>query len=181
MSCNTGSINQFVPTTQNPWDKKRIQHFYKRVGFGANNEEINKALSQSPSSFVEETINTAINLPLTNPPSWAYMVESDYTNIDEQMVAQHSEWYLEWENDMLNNSLRGRFTFFWSNHFVTRMEDYWCSSWMFNYYNVLQQYSFGNFKEFVKAIGVSPAMLIFLNGDFELIGFAILVFFVRAY
>lgn len=164
MSCITGSINQFVPTAQKLWDKKRIQHFYRRVGFGANSNEINQALSQTPSSFVENTINAAINLPLTNPPSWAFMVESEYTNIDEQMVEQHKEWYLEWENDMLNNSLRGRFTFFWSNHFVTRMEDYWCSSWMYNYYSVLQQYSFGNFKEFVKAIGLSPAMLIFLNG-----------------
>ncbi|WP_456378747.1 DUF1800 domain-containing protein [Lutibacter sp.] len=164
MSCITGSISQFVPTAQKLWDKKRVQHFYRRAGFGATNNEIEQALSKTPATFVEDIINTATNLATTEPPSWANMVESEYTNIDVQMQEQHVEWYLEWENDMLNNPLRGRFTFFWSNHFVTRMEDYWCSSWMYNYYNVLQQYSFGNFKEFVKAIGISPAMLIFLNG-----------------
>jgi uncharacterized protein (DUF1800 family) len=164
MSCNIGSINQFVPTPQNLWDKRRVQHFYRRLGFGATTNEIEQALVQTPSTFVESVINTAINLPETSPPLWAYMVESDYTDIDSQMQEQHKEWYLEWENDMLNNPLRGRFTLFWSNHFVTRMEDYWCSSWMYNYYSVLQQHSFGNFKEFVKAIGLSPAMLIFLNG-----------------
>ncbi|MCF6168127.1 DUF1800 domain-containing protein [Lutibacter sp.] len=164
MSCNSGSINEFVPTPSNPWNKRRIQHFYKRAGFGTNTNEIEQALVLAPSNFVENTINEAVNSPSVSPPSWFEMVESDYTNIDEQMQEQHKELYVIWGKEMLENPIRGRFTLFWSNHFVTRLEDYWCSSWMYNYYSILQQYAFGNFKEFVKAIGLSPAMLIFLNG-----------------
>lgn len=164
MSCNSGTLNQFIPTLQNPWNKRRVQHFYRRLGFSATTVEIEQALIQSPSTFIENAINEVVNLPQTTPPIWAYMVESDYTDIDSEIPEQHNEWFLEWENDMLNNPLRGRFTLFWSNHFVTRMEDYWCSSWMYNYYSVLQKYSFGNFKEFVFEIGIAPAMLVFLNG-----------------
>lgn len=164
MSCNSGSINEFVPTPSNLWNKRSVQHFYRRAGFGASTNEIEQALVLTPSNFVDSIINEALNLPMATPPSWFEMVESDYTNIDEQIPEQHKELYLIWEKEMLENPIRGRFTLFWSNHFVTRLEDYWCPSWMYNYYSILQQYTFGNFKEFVKAIGLSPAMLIFLNG-----------------
>jgi hypothetical protein len=164
MSCNSGSISPYVPSTQKPWDKKLIQHFYRRIGFGATLNEISNALIQEPSVFIDGVIDGIVELSPTSPPPWAYMKESDYSDINAQMQEQHSEWYLEWENDMLVNPIRGRFTLFWSNHFVTRLEDYWCSSWMFDYYKVIQENSFGNFKEFVKKIGLTPAMLIFLNG-----------------
>ncbi|MFK5959620.1 MAG: DUF1800 domain-containing protein [Lutibacter sp.] len=164
MSCNSGSINPYISSVQKPWDTRLIQHFYRRIGFGATSNEIAQALIQEPSLFIDEVIEKVYNLPSTIPPSWAYMKESDYTDIDTQMQEQHVEWYLKWENDMLVNPIRGRFTLFWSNHFVTRLEDYWCSSWMFDYYKVIQENSFGNFKNFVKEIGLAPAMLIFLNG-----------------
>ncbi len=164
MSCNSGSISTYVPTPENPWNKQRIQHFFRRAGFGASSSNISDALTKTPSVFVSDEIDAVVNLSTTAPPPWAYMAESDYTDIDTQMQEQHVEWFTEWENDMLVNPLRGRFTLFWSNHFVTRLEDYWCSSWMFDYYNVIQKNSFGNFKQFVTEIGIAPAMLIFLNG-----------------
>ena len=33
MSCNTGNLSTYTPTTANLWDKKKIQHFYRRLGF----------------------------------------------------------------------------------------------------------------------------------------------------
>jgi len=172
MSCNTGTLAVFTPTAQNPWDKKKIQHFYRRIGFGATNGFITDAISQNPTSFVENTINNVIAIGATTPPVWANMVYSDYTGADPdiEIQTQHNELGFEWENAMLANTLplkekaiRGRFIMFWSNHFVTRLEDYWCPSWMSNYYQTLQQYAFGNFKEFVRAIGITPAMIVFLN------------------
>jgi uncharacterized protein (DUF1800 family) len=53
---------------------------------------------------------------------------------------------------------------FWHNHFVTRNEDYGCPSYLYQYHKLLQQYALGNFKTFVKEIGKTPAMLVFLNG-----------------
>lgn len=172
MSCNTGALSIYSPSTSEPWDKKRIQHFYRRIGYGATNEFITQALTQNPSTFIENTINDVIALDTLTPPIWANMIYSDYlgANPDDEIIQQHTEIALSWTNDMAANTLalsnyaiRGRFTMFWSNHFVTRLEDYWCPSWMFNYYETLQTYAFGNFKEFVKAIGLTPAMIVFLN------------------
>ena len=174
MSCNTGNLSVYTPTTENPWNKKKIQHFYRRLGFGATNEFITEALNQNPATFIENTINSAIALGPLAPPPWANMTYSDYAGADPdtEMMQQHRELALSWENDMTantlalkNHAIRGRLTMFWSNHFVTRLEDYWCPSWMFNYYQTLQTYAFGNFKEFVRAIGKTHAMIVFLNSD----------------
>ncbi|MEE9350445.1 MAG: DUF1800 domain-containing protein [Flavobacteriaceae bacterium] len=172
MSCNTGTLNPYIPTTQNPWDKNKIKHLYRRIGYGASTLCINQTLTQNPSAFIENTINDVIALGATTPPVWANMAYSDYTGADPdiEIQQQHAEIAFEWTNEMLENSytsridaIRGRFTMFWSNHFVTRLEDYWCPSWMFNYYETLQTYAFGNFKEFVRAIGITPSMIVFLN------------------
>ncbi len=163
MSCNSGTLAIYTPTAAMPWNKKRVQHFYRRLGFGAKQAEITQALTQTPANFVESIINNAIALGTLAPPTWENMVYSDYADPENEIPIQQQELFLSWENDMLSDSLRGRFTLFWSNHFVTRLEDYWCPSWMFNYYQTIQQFAFGNFKEFVRAIGITPAMIIFLN------------------
>ena len=163
MLCNTSSLSVFIPTASQPWNKQRVQHFYRRLGFGATDLEITQALAMTPANFVEQVINNTIALGTITPPSWQNMVYSDYADPENEIPIQHEELLLNWEHDMLSDSVRGRFTLFWSNHFVTRLEDYWCPSWMINYYTTIQQYAFGNFKEFVRAIGLTPAMIVFLN------------------
>ena len=55
-------------------------------------------------------------------------------------------------------------TIFWHNHFVTQINEYDCAGYMVQYYNVLQKHALGNFKDFVSEIGLTNAMLVFLNG-----------------
>jgi len=164
LECNIGTLSPFTPSSSDPWDQKKVHHFYRRFGFGATNQEITDALTQNPTTFVENSIENTKNMPPTDAPVWANMYYGEYTDPDNQIPIQHEEWYREFVNDMLDNSFRGRLTLFWHNHFVTRLDDFWCPSWLYNYYHTLQVHSLGNFKEFVRAIGITPAMLIFLNG-----------------
>jgi uncharacterized protein (DUF1800 family) len=62
------------------------------------------------------------------------------------------------------DGFRERLTLFWSNHFVTEYYDYNQAQYLYQYHSRLQQYALGNFKEFVSAIGLEPAMLKYLNG-----------------
>lgn len=163
-NCNTSDLGIFVPDATHLWNKKKIQHIYRRFGFGASDLQITQALAQTPSNFIDTIINQTIALGSMPPPAWSNMSYSDYTDFDTEVEPQHVELYSHFENDMLNNSLRGRFTMFWHNHFVTRLDDVWCPSWEYDYYQTLQTYAFGNFKDFVRAIGVTPAMITFLNG-----------------
>ncbi len=163
IDCVTGTLAPYVPNASAPWDKRRVQHLYRRLSFGATPDEVTAALTQTPSALVDSLINQAVALPLPPEPEWAYWDVTRYT-VREVAVEQIYGWMRRWFLDMVNHGVREKWALFWHNHFVTRLEVYGCPSYMYQYHKLLQQYAFGNFKTFVKEIGKTPAMLAFLNG-----------------
>ncbi|UOB16123.1 DUF1800 domain-containing protein [Abyssalbus ytuae] len=168
-TCNFATLDVFVPTTQKPWDEKRAKHAYRRLAFGANNAQITAALSQTPENFIDSLIDEAINLSPTPAPEWGYWSVQDYVDNDlvyndELRRNQTSQMTFQFATDILNEGLRARLVKFWSNHFVTEISGYDCPSYQFQYYNMLQRHALGNFKEFVREVGINPAILIYLNG-----------------
>lgn len=163
-NCNTSTLALFTPSSSMPWNQKRVQHLHRRLGFGISKSNMENALTFSPDNYIDTLFNQVIASGSMSPPSWENMIYDDYTDPDTEIPLQHEVIYNQFIGDVENNSLRARFTLFWHNHFVTRLDDYWCPSWMYNYYKTLHDYNFGNFKEFVRAIGLTPAMLVFLNG-----------------
>ena len=163
IDCVTGTLAPYTPNVGAPWDKRRIMHLYRRMGFGATPNEITAALSQNPSQLIDAIINQAIALPLPAEPEWAYWDITKYQSQDEAAV-QIFDWSRQWLLDMINKGFREKLALFWHNHFVTRQETYGCPSYLYQYHKLLQQYALGNFKTFVKEIGKTPAMLVFLNG-----------------
>ncbi len=169
LSCEAGTLAPYVPSADMPWDERRVQHLYRRLAFGASHSTIQAALQQSPQNLVDALIDEALAAPLPDPPVWANWTVGDYDPdmIDVQVFEQFLSWNYLWMQGMLQQNgagLRDKLALFWSNHFVTRFESYFCPSYMYEYHKILQQYALGNFKEFTKAIGITPAMLIFLNG-----------------
>ena len=134
------------------------------MGFGAQPSEIEAALKRKPAELVDELVSSALNLALPPAPAWANMQYSDYQNFDQQIGPQYIEWTTRWMRDMYKNGFREKLALFWHNHFVTQGETYVCPSYLYGYHKILQQFCLGDFKAFVKAIGTSPAMLIYLNG-----------------
>nr|MBX2815725.1 DUF1800 domain-containing protein [Saprospiraceae bacterium] len=65
----------------------------------------------------------------------------------------------------LVTGLRDKMALFWSNHFVTQISEYACAPAAYKYLVCLQENALGNFKDFVRAIGLDAAMLIYLNGS----------------
>lgn len=163
VDCVTGTLALYVPDANAPWNKRRVMHLYRRMGFGIAPAEIAAALTQNPSQLIDSLIDNAISLPLPTEPEWAYWDISRYQS-QEQAAEQIFAWSRQWLLDMLNHGFREKLALFWHNHFVTRQEDYGCPSYLYQYHKLLQQYALGNFKTFVKEIGKTPAMLVFLNG-----------------
>jgi hypothetical protein len=167
-SCNTSTLATYIPSSDKPWNLYRANHVFRRLGFGANLASLNIALSYSPSDFIDLLIDQATVLPPAIEPAWASWTYSDYINngldFDYETQTNNYNWKLKFLDDLLNDGLRGRLTLFWHNHFVTELEAYYCSSYLFHYYRLLQTYCLGNFKEFVREVGLNEAMLIYLNG-----------------
>ncbi|NER12943.1 DUF1800 family protein [Leptobacterium flavescens] len=166
--CNTASLNPYVPTAENPWDASKINHLYRRMGFSASAQTVNTAQHQNPSNLVDSLIDQALNIPLLTAPAWAQWNDSNYSGDDDQVRdtknTQVEEWALTVTRGMITNNLRDRLSFFWSNHFVTEYREYQCPAYLYQYYEVLQQYALGNFREFTREVGLTPAMLMYLDG-----------------
>ena len=89
--CESGTIQPFIPSPENPWDKQKVLHLYRRIGFGATYEQVDSALAQNPSDLIDNLIDEAVNMPLTPAPEWAYWNWFDYTDPNTQ-IGEHREF-----------------------------------------------------------------------------------------
>ena len=169
MSCNISPIDIFVPTSENEWDNAKVRHLHNRLGFGIETSLIANALSKSPSVYVDELIDAAINLAPTIAPAWAPLDPADYAangftyGEDENDLLMEETQYT-FIKELIDNGVRGRLTLFWHNHFVTIANEYGFAGYAFRYFQSLQRNSFGNFRTFLSEMGLDEAMLKFLNG-----------------
>ncbi len=167
VNCNTSTLAPYTT----PLDEFRAAHLYRRLGFSASVQTINQAVGQSPGALVDNLINEAVNMAPLAPPTWADWNNSNYP-ADEDLAgqmrnAQRQEWRISYTDGLLNNNLRDRLSFFWSNHFVTELDVYNCNSFLYYYTNCLQRNAIGNFKTFVSEIGLTSAMLYYLDGVYN--------------
>jgi hypothetical protein len=163
-SCNTSTLAPYIPSVGNPWDISKVKHVYRRLGFSASIADVDAALALTPSILIDNIVDSAFNLPVTPAPAWGFYALSDFTDFENENTQYLIDWRIQAGNDFFSETLRGRLAFFWSNHFVTQLETYFYAPYLFQYYNVLQTYALGNFKDFTNAIGKNPAMLLYLNG-----------------
>jgi len=163
-SCNQSTLTPYIPSGPNPWNTSKINHVFRRLGFGASQDRIDAALVLTPDEFIDNLVDDAFILPVTPTPFWGYYTVNDFVDIETENQTYTEAWRLQTGNDLISEDLRGRMTFFWMNHFVTEYEVYGYAPYMFQYYTILQAFALGNFKEFLHDIGINSTMLIYLNG-----------------
>ncbi|MFH6602675.1 DUF1800 family protein [Maribacter algicola] len=167
VNCNTSTLAQYTT----PLNKSRAAHLYRRLGFSASVDTINAAENSQAGPLVDTLINQAIGMAPSAAPTWANWNNSNYPADDDAANqlrnAQRAEWRLTYGNALLNNNLRDRLSFFWSNHFVTEIDIYNCNSFLYKYIDCLQRNAIGNFKTFVSEIGLTDAMLYYLDGVYN--------------
>lgn len=71
MNCSTAGLALFVPLPGAPWDTSRVQHLYRRLGYGANLEEIAGSLALPPGEVVDALLDQAAARALPPAPDWA--------------------------------------------------------------------------------------------------------------
>ncbi len=167
VNCNTSTLAPYTT----PLDAYRAAHLYRRLGFSASVQTINQAVGQTAGALVDSLISQGVGMAPSPAPAWADWNNSNYPADDDAAGqvrrAQYEEWRITYTSALLNNNLRDRLSFFWSNHFVTELDVYNCSSYLYYYINCLQRNALGNFKTFVSEIGLTPAMLYYLDGVYN--------------
>nr|WP_299382708.1 DUF1800 domain-containing protein [Allomuricauda sp.] len=164
INCNSSTLAPYTT----PLDELRAAHLYRRLGFSASVDTINAAVGQTAGALVDNLVDQALAAPPIPAPTWADWTNDDYPEDDDlagQMRrAQREEFAIAYGNALLDNGLRDRMSFFWSNHFVTEIDVYNCNSFLYYYINNLQRNALGNFRTFVSEIGLTSAMLYYLDG-----------------
>ena len=145
-SCNTATLIPYVPSGGNPWDTSKIKHVYRRLGFGGSILQVDNALALTPDAFIDNLVDTAFNLPPTAAPFWANYAVSDFVDFETENNQYIFDWRIQTGNNIITETLRGRLAFFWMNHFVTELESVFYAPYLFQYYNIIQVNSLGNFK-----------------------------------
>ncbi len=164
------SLDPYIPSSDKPWNAARVAHLYRRLGYGATYAQIQAGLQMTPSALIDQILDEAANLGSPPPPYWAAYTSADYDNNTDLYFEHQRLLRQEWLAQMLNEGIRAKMAFFWHNHFATELQNFGCNSYLWDYYSLLNEYAFGNFRTFVRQIGQSGAMLTYLNGNQNVAG-----------
>jgi uncharacterized protein (DUF1800 family) len=176
------TLKPWAPTPAE-WDIPAIHHLFRRAGFSATMAEILDAKSKTPGAVVDALLDNTLLGSSKMPPlpgyagDWLHVppyLGNDPIKIQNQQ-SLYETWNLDlrrwWTVTMTADStknyyapLRERMLLFWSNHFVVESQKVEYPQAMYAYMDYLRKNAWGNFKQMVKDITISPAMLIYLDG-----------------
>ena len=156
-----------------PWNFQTAGHLLRRTTYGPTLQLINRSLQLGLQGSIEALFS---QLPQPQPPLRfrTNVADSDcalgQTWVDKPMngttAAQHRGESLRAWNLMImlqeEMSIREKLTLFWMNHFGVGNNPDQRSDYMF--VALLRAGAMGNFRQLVKDVTISPAMLHFLNG-----------------
>ncbi len=157
-------MKAYIPSQNNPWDARQINLIARRLGFGCSLSNIDLYLNSTPSAVIDDIVDGATNMETTLPPEWSQWDNKLFNNSGNNKSFYHLFLQGQAFTDIINNGFRERLVLFWSNHFVIEYKDVNQPAYLFQYYVLIQTHVLGNFKTFVRDLGLAPAMLRYLNG-----------------
>ncbi|MCA9221811.1 MAG: DUF1800 domain-containing protein [Planctomycetales bacterium] len=150
----------YQPSAEQPWDRRRAAHLFRRAGFGATAAELVEAVSIEPAVVVEQLVGSASDsgTERSDPASDALARAVLATGDPHQLGA----W---WAYAMLGTPtpLVEKMTLFWHGHFATSAEKVTDAELMFRQNRLLRQHALGDFAALTHAVARDPAMLIYLD------------------
>lgn len=154
-----------------PLDERQASHLLRRSGFGGTPEQIQALVGTDAENAVDTLVDAAISTPLPEAPVWKDEPLPPRTATQEERDAYdaaNQAWFQELRNSWMqaipSGGLRERMTVFWSNHFVTEYQSYRQATFAYRYVDLLRRHALGDFRTFVREMGLTPAMLVYLNG-----------------
>jgi uncharacterized protein (DUF1800 family) len=175
------NIKSGIDEYKGEWTTNQISHLLKRTLFGSNIDDIAYFQKKNLSQTVDELLQTEA---LPSPPlnfydtadykdpqgiklgeTWINAPLGDGT-LNSKRRASHKYWWVI-QMATQKRTIHEKMVLFWHNHFATEIIEVDDARYVYLHNTVLRKNALGNFKDFVKAITLDPAMLKYLNGRFN--------------
>lgn len=168
----TGKSYSILPISEN-LDFSQVRHLLDRCMFGAKKSEIDAMVGKNISNAMSSlTITPSTPEPPLSydPTDLAVTVGTTWINAaydstyNTPRLRSLRSWWIK-QMMLQSNSLTEKMVVFWHNHFVTETETVSYATFLYQYNQILRKYALGNIKQMAYEITISPAMLIYLNGE----------------
>lgn len=148
----------YQPTSQAPWDVKRVGHLYRRVAFGATTAELESALKVGPAKAIDVLLEGGAGQAEFDEQTAALAKSVASANNGPQLRA----WWL-YRMMYSPHPLREKLTLFWHNHFATSNAKVNNAGFMLGQYELMRRHALGNFRPLLQEMSKDPAMLVWLD------------------
>lgn len=154
------SWTPYRPTADNPWDRKKVGHLYRRAGFGPTRAELDRGLADGP----EKTIARLLTGEPTDPDveRTSEFMASERSLPPGAPQARLSAWWLD-RILKTGHPLEEKMTLFWHNHFATSNAKVRNARYMLTQYRTLKKHALGSFRDLLHAMTYDPAMMVWLD------------------
>jgi len=163
------------------WDAGAAAHLLSRAAFASTPREAALLAAQPLEKAVDELLDTAAAAQPPSPPDWVKVpwvnterVYQDTTaeerrenhrKTGERQTRERNQLRCWWLKEMISGPapLREVMTLFWHGHFTTAINKVFISQAIYEQNVTLRKYAFGSFREFLKAITLDGAMMLYLD------------------
>jgi len=173
----SGTLQQWIPSFQNPWNASAAKHLYHRLGIAPSYQWLTDALQRDPSQIIDELFaDEVVNELMPDPPAgWEeWLIVPPYLGDDHTKHEHEDDVYHTAKMDIRclwtrlltleKIFFREKLLLFWTNHFVIQEQKVYHTQQIYHYFDYLRKNVWGNFKGIVKRVTIEPAMLVFLDG-----------------
>lgn len=171
-------INYSLDKYQGEWNFSTAAHLLRRSLFSFTIEQADQAVADG----LDKTINKLLTKTAESPhPVYMYkdttgiaygqdLIGINYpTDANRKVV---NSFIARWVGNIFNQevSLTEKMLLFWHNLFVTESFAVQTPFYILSYYQLLREQSLGNYKTLTEKMTINPAMLVYLNGNANIVG-----------
>src|SRR5437016_11000250 len=148
----------YVPSDEQPWTLKHVNHLLRRICFGPGNDRSEKLLKHSPAEAVDSLLNYD---PSVDP--FEGLLEQMEGLFNVKNPDDVGRW---WVYRMIYSPhpAQEKIALFWHNHFATSAAKVENGSLMHQQIELFRKSGIGSFKDLVIEVQRDAAMLIWLDG-----------------
>ena len=148
----------YQPNAQRPWNLIQAGHLFRRAAFGADWNQLHKALSDGPQHTIDKLLKPQADMTAFNE------TYDGYDNSAAGSIKSLRAWWLR-RIIQTPHPLLEKMTLFWHSHFATNSDKVKNPKLMLQHIRLLRRHALNSFGDMLQAVSQDPAVLIYLGAD----------------